>query len=375
METVTTRSRSNSGLNFLSLLEKSYRTPPGSDYWVTTMKLRERVISGKNNPHKNIKSSSKSAPPFQKRNPDNYPMPHSREDVLRSAKGRKTEKLLREKRNASTGAYSGNMRDYSKQMFEFAVLTANQNCTPDVNKGVKRQIVKRPLKITKQNQDPNQNNGHTAKWAKAREQQEHKTEDSNRTNGPTPEGSILYNRRQKILNSIRIRPKSECDGQYHHDRSASKLSLYDTMMEKNQHYKVLNLNEAFHPGTPCGRSTSCSTDVLLVPVNADQSDERDFLKERKIDHSINDTIDDVFSEITKNDSRASTCDPFDDRDINDGRKSRERCRLLPPSSTCNVRLVSLEEQSSSESEEEREEAPPPPPTEQKKQEALKIQVK
>lgn len=322
------------------------------DYFVTTKKLRDRVLTARSKgPNVNRKTirNMRSAPPFQNRNLDNYPMPHNREDAVRSARGHRTDKWDANTRMQRARADSGLMREYSKQMFDFSVKTVNDTKVYGKNK-------------TRASNKNNLDNDNSI---------------PNNTNGPTPDGSILHNRKQKVLNSIRIRPHVEYDEKFHHERSSSRASLQHTISDKNRRYRVRSVTETSRPMSLVGNASVSSNDFIFEPV--EQNGELNGLHNIDMFYPRRHTIHDV-QEYDETDSIEGVFgkDPFDDVDdcnsyiSTDFKENECKARasvtsLLPPDISCNIRLVSLNESSSSESEEEKEEPvievkkPEPPP--------------
>lgn len=324
------------------------------DYLITTMKLRDRVLTaqtqGKNQNRKKIRNM-RSAPPFQNRNLENYPMPYNHEDSVRSARGIRAENRDMSSRMAKTRADSGLMREYGKQMFDFTVKN---------------------LKNSRDGQ-------YKIRYDINRSAQSRSTLDNEHivstTNGPTPDGSILHNRKQKVLNSIRIRPHMEYESKYHHERAGSVLSLQHTISDKNRHYRVRSVTDGIRPASEVGNVSVAGSDFIFIPL--DQSSELNGMNSRENLCSRRATIDTTLSDYNEIETIFGK-DPFDDIDERDSSFSGEfkptnqsTRMLLPPDISTNLRLVSLDEESSSESEDEKEvpvvevkKPEPPPPSKQ-----------
>jgi hypothetical protein len=252
-------------------------------------------------------------------------------------------------------ADSGLMREYSKQMFDFSVKTVNNTNVygKRINQGPIKTHVENDISIPI------------------------------RTNGPTPDGSVLHNRKQKVLNSIRIRPHTEHEGKFHHERSNSRLSLQHTISDKNRRYRVRSVTEySRRPVSVVGNASVASTDFIFEPVET--NGELNGVHDLDMFHHRRHTVHDM-PEYDETDSIEGVFgkDPFDEVEdcysnvSSDYKHAQNKTRptmtsLLPPDVSCNIRLVSLDEPSSSESEEEKEEPavevkkpeppPPKPPT-------------
>lgn len=320
------------------------------DYLIATMKLRDRVLTAQsqsqNQNRKRIRNM-RSAPPFQNRNLDNYPMPYKREDSVRSARGIRAESRGMTSTMAKSRADSGLMREYGKQMFDFSVK--NVNSSSDGKYRIRHDINRRAQSKT------TLDNEHIVST----------------TNGPTSDGSILHNRKQKVLNSIRIRPPMEYESKYNHERAGSAFSLQHTISDKNRHYRVRSMTDGVRPSSEVGHVSVAGSDFIFIPL--DQSSELNGMNSREHLCSIRQTIDTTLSEYNEIETIFGK-DPFDDIDERDScfsgelKPTNQTTRmLLPPDISTNLRLVSLDEESSSESEEEKEvpvvevKKPEPPP--------------
>ena len=312
--------------------------PIVADYRVTTMKLRERVLNGRpqNQRYSRIKAL-RSAPPFQNRNLDNYPMPHGREDAIRSASGQRQQQMEKRDNINRARVDSESMKDYSKQMFDVAVKTVAKN-------GVNANNFKNRSKTRSEKSSENIRSNASSRTSVRCNVYNLSFDDSKCNNGPSRQGSILYNTRQQLLNAIRIRPHSEPVNIYNHEKNKSKPGLIDAIHEKNINYAVRPSRSSLHSrtGSVAGSlagSTTTSSDYVLVPLN-DNCVHKKFSSDTSFS-DLNDSLEDVFDE---------------DGDLNSMFKpvSLPESRLLPPSATYGLHLVSLDEESSSESEEEPE---------------------
>ena len=308
-----------------------------SNYQEATMKLRERVLSQNRRTYRN--KSFRGAPPFQNRNLDNYPMTYGREDAVRSASGHRQEKRLKQANISKTKLDSETLKDYSKQMFDVAVKTVGQNgINVNDNHRNNSRMASESIQIS------------TRSTASSRLSMRCNTStsfsDCRRNNGPSREGSIIYNTRQQLLNSIRIRSHSEPVILFNHEKNKSKAALKEAINEKNLNYTVRPSRSSLYSragsvaGSTFGGSTCSSSDFVLVPLN-----------DNYIDKKYSSDL--CFSDL--NDSLETDKDTFDeDSDLNSVFRSpsQTKSRMLPPSATYGIRLFSLEEDSASESEEE-----------------------
>lgn len=331
------------------------------DYLVTTMKMRERVQTARCNSqgktYRKTIRTLRSAPPFQNRNLDNYPMPHSREDAVRLAKGSRLLKRDTARRMMRERTDSGLLRDYSKQMFDFTVRNVS-------NPNIIRHFC----------DNADHSPGRSKSGAK---------KVSRKTNGPTSEGSALHNRRQQVLNSIRIRPHPDDESRFKHERATSSLSVQHAINDKNRQYRVRSVAECTRPGSIIGNSSLAGSDFVFIPM--DQSSENSLSPFRSditdMRNQRRNTQDIILSEYTDEDSLDAVFgkDLFDEEEDrtssicghvknSNAHQPRRLSHLLPPEISCNLHLVSLDDASSSDSEAEKEEPPqemkkpePPPP--------------
>ncbi|XP_052257817.1 uncharacterized protein LOC127862654 isoform X2 [Dreissena polymorpha] len=329
------------------------------DYFVTTKDLRKIALSGRQTSNRNIKYK-KFAPTFENRTLDNFPMPHGREDAVRSALGFRAEKRDARQRINNVRNDSGSLRDYSKQMFEFSVKNANQMKT----KPTQRELTSRHRVNEERNMRLNSRS---------------KLEASHRPdvwcNGPTAGESALNRCRRRTLNAIRIRTVPEPETRFYHDRSSSCLSIRSTLHDKNRSFRLQSVNGVNNSRSDSIHSNSlvAGSEVIFVPLD-------DINEKYYSDLNGRSNLTSMLSMYTDNDDD-TTRDPFDDfdeRSLSIGpdfkpldHSSRpgslvQRRGLLPANTPCQLRLVSLDETTSESESEELTEAPPPPPPEVKK---------
>ena len=314
--------------------------PIVADYRVTTMSLREKAFSDRQKNLRNAKIKQlRSAPSFQNRNLDNYPMPYGRADAVRSASGHRQERREKQDNINKARRDSETLADYSKQMFDVAVKTVDKNgvCVSNSRSDVR----------TKSESVSHVNDVRSNASSRSSLRTDVYTlpsDDVKRNNGPSRGGSILYNARQQVMNAIRIRPHSEPVNIYNHEKNKSKPALIESLHEKNINYTVRPSRSSLYSragsvtGSSLAGSTSTSSEFVLIPLNDNYVD-----KKFSIDLSfsdLNDTLDDAFDEEGENTVFRHSSQP--------------NSRLLPPSSTSGIHLFSLEEESSSESEGEPE---------------------
>ena len=313
------------------------------DYRVTTMKFRDQVFKGKPKTtkyYRNMRSMST----FQNRNLDNYPMPHGRDDAVRSASGHREARRLKQVGMNRAQLDSEKMREHSKQMFDNVIKHVGHNgAESDHNRGNDKRT-----RLASENLQ----NGFRSTVSSRLSQRGKGCDiysESSRHNGPSRDGSILYNSRQLLLNAIRLRPHSEPVGIFNHEKNKCKPGLNEAIYEKNINYTVRPNHSSLHSraeSVACSTVTGSvcsSTDYILVPLN---DTFKDIDRRFSLDLSLSDL----------NDSLETDRDTFDeDADLSSVFKSascRRESHMLPPSASCGIRLVSLDEDSSSESEDE-----------------------
>lgn len=317
------------------------------DYFVTTMHVRKLALSDKRQSRRHFRYT-KSAPPFQNRNLENFPMPHGREDAIRSAQGQRSHRCANTAQVTRARVDSGSMKDYCKQMFDFTIHNASRN----------HHTI--PSKVREKTKPEIRSRAEAGGSARS-------NISARLTNGPTPDGSILHNQKQKVLNDIRIRSFKDYEKQRSSSRnSLQEKSLQNTIREKNRNYRVCSVtcDSRRHSSNVCSTPTNGS-DMVFIPVTAFSDAPvftRQLLESSRIGYAPS------LSEYIESDSIA-TNDPFDDTDVRsisvseDFRPVNHSSRpnscfssrtMLPATTACNIRLVSLDEESPPESEEEPE---------------------
>ena len=309
-----------------------------SDYRVATMKMRDQVFKEKPKTtkyYRNMRSMST----FQNRNLDNYPMPHGREDAVRSATGHREARRMKQDGMNRARFDSERLREHSKQMFDGVVKRIEQNGESENDLNTIND--KRTRLISENSQ-----NGYRSTVSSRQSQRGKGCEiysECARHNGPSRDGSVLYNSRQMMLNAIRIRPHSEPVGIFNHEKNKCNPGLDKEIDEKNVNYTL-------RPNRSClysrADSVACSvvtgsicpsTDYVLVPLNDTY---RDIDRRFSLDMSLSDL----------NDSLEMDKDTFDEDSVFKPAFSGRESQMLPPSASHGIRLVSLDEDSSSESE-------------------------
>ncbi|XP_069126058.1 uncharacterized protein [Argopecten irradians] len=221
-----------------------------SDRRILNMKLKQRALTGK----PQNKRFSPSASTLQGREPRRYPMEYSREDSTRVGRQHQTLRKQLEQRVHNARIDSGSLRQYSLGLFDSVVQNVNKN---DIN-----------IKPKQPAKNPSVSN------ISDKEKENEKKVIRPQTavhNGPSHDGSLLYNKRGKVLNSIRLRPQSEPIGRYNHEKG--KLvppEIQRTLCQSNNEFRVLTSSMSIHPLSP--RSTSSSiSEFKLVPLNGNGS--------------------------------------------------------------------------------------------------------
>ncbi|XP_060085949.1 uncharacterized protein LOC132565326 [Ylistrum balloti] len=212
-----------------------------SDRRLLNMKLKQRALTGKPQNKRFVSSASTS----QGREPRRYPMEYSREDSTRAGKQHQALRKQLEQRVHNARIDSGSLRQYSLGLFDSVVQNLNKN---DSNYKPKQQTS--TLYHANEEKDKKPIRPQTAGH-----------------NGPSYDGSLLYNKRGKVLNSIRLRPQSEPVGRYNHVKGKIvPPEIQKTLCQSNNEFRVLTSPMPIHPPSPRSRSSSIS-DFKLVPLN------------------------------------------------------------------------------------------------------------
>lgn len=279
------------------------------DLRISTMKLQQRALTGKAQERRKTVSDG----PLQKRTLSKYPMQHTREDSVKMAQSQQCVRSHLERRVKQARIDSENLRDYSQKMFDSVIQAKNQNSA------IRPSTAMVPDYVSKY---------------------------QNGTTGPSRSGSIMYNVRSQILNSIRLRPNSEPPLKFKHERSTEiRTEIRNTLSQSNSDFRVLT------PMSSTARSTaSSSSEYVLVPLTGNLSE---FSSIPDLDDS--NTQDSVFSDC---DSKSSTI-------------RSEYTYTRPHCDQSAIRFYSLEEESSISSvDSKKDELALPPTVEEPKPEPL-----
>lgn len=216
---------------------KAWAIPVGSsdpyllDTRVRNMKLSERLLCRKSRDRKLMLPCDS---PFQKRNLTKFPMEHNRTEAKQKADKQHLTRKLTEDKVRKAKIDSESMRQYSLKMFDNAVEVF-------ASKTDNRHELHLRLKSAH--------------------------------NGPTHDGSVLYNKRSSVLNSIRLRPKSEPPTRFNHLKSeVIQPQIRQTLCRSNREYTVSPTK--LQPSS-C-RSVSMMSnrsDFMLIPNGSLSSDD------------------------------------------------------------------------------------------------------
>ncbi|XP_021340362.1 uncharacterized protein LOC110441514 isoform X2 [Mizuhopecten yessoensis] len=217
-----------------------------SDRRILNMKLKQRALTGKPQNKRFVSSAST----FQGREPRRYPMEFSRDDSTRAGKQHQALRKQLEQRVHSAKIDSGSLRQYSLHLFDSVVQNFNKN---DSNNKQKQKPKKQPCMSNKNDDEEKEKKIIRPQTAVH--------------NGPSHDGSLLYNKRGKVLNSIRLRPQSEPVCRYNHEKGKIvPPEIQRTLCQSNSEFRVLTTPMSVHPPSPRSRSSSIS-DFKLVPLN------------------------------------------------------------------------------------------------------------
>ncbi|KAK3580993.1 hypothetical protein CHS0354_007027 [Potamilus streckersoni] len=286
--------------------------PVTADNRVTTMKLRERALTGKPQKRRNARSNLKSAPPFQKRNLDSFPMPRGRQDAVRFALSHRKE--VKDAQNSVTrqSLDSASLREYSRQMFNVAFANSPN---PE------QQDLKLSLEADRTDMLLSKCNSYTHRYS-----------------NPSVDGSILYKVNQQSLNSTQVRPYSEPAIKYNHERGKTvPPAIRDAITRSSEEFRIV-------PSHNTSRSTSMSSLSMCDSFVFVRKDNVKDIKTNSFETANTNCLDlsDAFVNV---------------EDIVDDRVSHEvsgytipPTRLMPPDTkrVPNIYIVSLEEDSPSE---------------------------
>ncbi|XP_033736616.1 uncharacterized protein LOC117324895 isoform X2 [Pecten maximus] len=317
-----------------------------SDHRILNMKLKQRALTGK--PQNKRFSSSVST--LQGREPRRYPMEYSREDSTRAGKQHQTLRKQLEQRVYNARVDSGSLRHYSLGLFDSVVQNLNKN---DSNIKPKQLPTKQP---------------YTYNVSEKEKERKVIRPQTAAHNGPSQDGSLLYNKRGKVLNSIRLRPQSEPVGRYNHEKGKIvPPEIQKTLCQSNNEFRVLTSPMSIHPPSPRSRSSSIS-DFKLVPLNgtgsiSEMSSVHDFNTDGAVRVDLN--SENGFVEVDELETSRTSSQISNDLAF--------RTRNMPSGT---VHFYSLEyessvEESIPEASPSAEVKPPPPPPEEPKTKAKK----
>lgn len=290
------------------------KAPPyTSDNRFRSMQLKDRLLTGKSRQKKLILPSDCS---FQKRNLTKFPMEFNRTESKRNADGQHQVRKLTEERVRRAKSDSENLRLYSQKMFSNAV---------DV---------------------------YTHHTEQRRVLSELPTRTMSAHNGPTYNGSILYNKRSNMLNSIRLRPKSEPPTRFNHLKSQTiQPQIKQTLCRSNREYTVSCVTPQNSKLERSNSTISNRSEFMLIPNGSICSDGQTF----ELDMGKSEIADSVF-EDNENCSNTSS-----------STISLDPCFLKRNLPSSKIHFYSIEEDSSSESSVSTTAPDIPPPEETKKE--------
>lgn len=276
------------------------------DLRITAMKLQQRALTGK---AQDRRKGHYSDTTVQKRTLSSYPMQHTKEESMKMAQSHQHLRTHLDRRVKQARIDSGNLRDYSQKMFDSVIQAKKQN------------LPIRPSTAIVPDHLPKYHNGST---------------------GPSRSGSIMYNARSQMLNSIRLRPNSEPPLKFKHERSTEiRTEIRKTLSQSNSDFRVVT------PLTSTARSSTSSTsEYRLIPMNGNLSE---------------------FSSIPDLDDSTAQDSVFSDCESKSSTVKSEFTYTRPHCDASAIRFYSLEEESSISSvDSKKEESAPPPPVEEPK---------
>ncbi|KAK3090017.1 hypothetical protein FSP39_008547 [Pinctada imbricata] len=217
----------------------------GFDARMTTMKLKQRALTGK---PQNKRGTTPT--PIQKRNLDKYPMDRSKDEVLKitSAHGYIRKEL--EKRVKQARIDSGHLRQYSQRMFDDVVCNTepiNNKEPPSRETSNCRPISAAVSTTSSKKEPPTLDRPLTG------------------TTGPSSTGE-MYSKRSKLLNCIRLRPNSEPPMRYNHERSkVIQPEIQKAIHQSNNDFRVVMPASSM---SSAGSTVSSVSEYRLVPLNS-----------------------------------------------------------------------------------------------------------
>lgn len=208
--------------------------PYKSDSRFRNIRLNERLLTGKSRQRKLILPSDS---PFQKRNLNKFPMEYSRTQSKHNADGQHFIRILAEERVRKAKSESENLRQYSLKMFDNAVEVQTHHLDQ------RRVLSELPSRIMSAH------------------------------NGPTQNGSLLYNKRSNMLNSIRLRPKSEPPSRFNHLKSETvQPQIRQTLCRSNREFTVSCVSTTKSQTSRSVSTVSNKSEFMLIPNGSVCSD-------------------------------------------------------------------------------------------------------
>ncbi|XP_052065989.1 uncharacterized protein LOC127705681 isoform X1 [Mytilus californianus] len=238
--------------------------PYKSDMRFRNMKLNARLLGRKSRERKLMLPCDS---PFQKRNLTKYPMEYSHMESRKNADGQHIVRKITAEKVKKAQVDSENLRQYSLKMFDNAVdVYTHRNDQRNVLSEIPSRIM----------------SGH---------------------NGPTHNGSVLYNKRSNIMNSIRLRSQSEIPTRFNHLKSQTiQPQIKQTLCRSNREYTV----SCVSPKVQSARSVSTisnNSEFRLIPNGSMCSEELDWVKSEMNDSVFDD------NENCSNTSSSVSMDP------------------------------------------------------------------
>lgn len=206
-----------------------------SDTRVRNMKLNERLLCRKSKDRKLMLPCDS---PFQKRTLTKFPMEHNRSESKQKAESQHLVRKFTEDKVRKAKQDSESMRQYGLKMFDNAV---EMHTIKNDHSRVKSDIPSRLMSAH---------------------------------NGPTHDGSVLYNKRSSVLNSIRLRPKSEPPTRFNHLKSETvQPQIKQTLCRSNMNYTVSCVTQTKAQPARSISTMSYRSDLRLIPNGSLSSDD------------------------------------------------------------------------------------------------------
>ena len=231
-----------------------------NDHRNSTSKLKEIALTGKLRERKyNSFSSSNNLQDGAPRK--EYPMEHTRAESVTSSTNHQAVRKQFEIRVKRAKEESESLRAYSLSMFENSLGAEQYQSVPPTP---------RPVQGTRQSQINLRRMSAKSSNGRLETCTESKQMDGCHTpinNGPTESGSLLYNQKGKLMNSIRLRPQSETISMFNHRKgSIVAPTIQQTLNKSNGCYRVQSANESELSRSVSGSCSSIS-ELRLVPVS------------------------------------------------------------------------------------------------------------